>query len=162
MKPVNHLIALLILGASFCMSAQAAAPQSKFQKNTVYGQWSQNLFADVAIVQGPHKTVYVAGMAAENPQTGQPDHPGDFAAQCAMAYEKIRHILKAQGADMNSIVRTTAYVTDMRYFAEYMNCQKNALGSAPQPPHTLLQVSQLAWPGLMVEVEVTAVVPTPP
>ncbi|WP_232445683.1 RidA family protein [Burkholderia ubonensis] len=158
----------LLAAVSFplCCLTQSPAVQAApvddpvpFKKENVYGGWSKDLFADAAVVQGPHKTIYVAGMASENPESGRIDHLGDFSAQCAMAYGKIRKILVEQGADMNSIVRTVAYVTDMRYLNQYVACQKDALGGAALPPHTMLNVNRLAWPGMMVEVEVTAVVP---
>ncbi|MXN73984.1 RidA family protein [Burkholderia sp. 4701] len=157
---------LTALSFPLCCLTQLPAAQAApvdgpvpFKKENVYGGWSKDLFADAAVVAGAHKTIYVAGMASENPESGRIDHLGDFGAQCAMAYGKIKKILADQGADMNSIVRTVAYVTDMRYFNQYMACQKDALGGAALPPHTMLNVNRLAWPGMMVEVEVTAVVP---
>ena len=32
-------------------------------------------------------------------------------------------------------------------------CRTEALDGAPQPVHTFLNINQLAWPGMMVEVE---------
>jgi 2-iminobutanoate/2-iminopropanoate deaminase len=32
-------------------------------------------------------------------------------------------------------------------------------GANPPPAHTLLNITQLAWPGMMIEVDVTAMVP---
>ncbi|KVN98500.1 hypothetical protein WJ69_34140 [Burkholderia ubonensis] len=43
-----------------------------------------------------------------------------------------------------------------RYLKEYLACQKEALCGAPLPPNTALNVSQLAWPAMMIEVGVTA------
>ncbi|KVN98170.1 hypothetical protein WJ69_01840 [Burkholderia ubonensis] len=161
---VSRLLAMFSL--SLCCLAQVqrvqAAPRSDqvpFSKKNVYGEWSKDLFADASIVEGGHRTIYVAGMAAENPKTGVIDHQGNFDAQCKMAYGKIQTALRKQGFDMSDIVRTVAYVTDSRYTKAYLACQKEALGGAPLPPHTLLNVSQLAWPGMMVEVDVTAVAP---
>jgi 2-iminobutanoate/2-iminopropanoate deaminase len=33
-----------------------------------------------------------------------------------------------------------------------------AFGNHPLPAHTLLTISQLAWPGMIVEIDVTAIV----
>lgn len=137
------------------------AQEGVFNKTNIYGgKWSSTLFADASVVEGQYKTVYVAGMASEDPDSGKIKYQGDFMGQCKMAYDKIRQILKSQGGDMSNIVRTVAYVTDMRYAKDYVVCQKAALGpSTPLPPHTLLNVNQLAWPGMLVEVEVTAAIP---
>ncbi|TDR82992.1 RidA family protein [Paludibacterium purpuratum] len=136
--------------------------KAPFHKENVYGVWSKDLFADAAIVQGQHKTLYISGMGAEDPDTGEITHLGDFSGQCQLAYQKIERILRAQGGDMNSIVRIVAYVTDIRYFADYMACQKAAFAGAPMPPHSLINVSQLAIPGMMVEVEATAAIALDP
>jgi enamine deaminase RidA (YjgF/YER057c/UK114 family) len=144
------LLTLCLVGAAV---AAGAAHRS------VYGVWSRAIFADAAIVEGPARLIFVSGMAAEDPQDGHIHDPGDFAAQCRMSYDKIRKILGEQGAGMADIVRTVAYVTDMRNKDAYVACQREALAGAPPPPHTLLGVSSLAWPGMQVEVEVTAAVP---
>lgn len=127
-------------------------------KRQVYGEWSRTLFADAAIVEGPARTVFVAGMAAEDPVDGH-IHPGDCAAQTRMAYDKVKAILAGQGADLRHVVRIVAYLTDMRDKNAYETEQKRALDGVDPPPHTLLGVHSLAWPGMTVEIEVTAVVP---
>ena len=125
-----------------------------------YGVWSKTLFADTATVDnGPTRFIFVAGMAAEDPKDGHILFKGDFAGQCQMAYRKIHDALAAQHATMNDIVRTTAYLTDMRDKDAYQKCQRDAMGKAELPPHTLLGVNSLAWPGMLVEVEVTAIAP---
>jgi len=80
----------------------------------VYGKWSKDLFADAAIVDSPGRLIFVAGMAAEDPADGHIHHRGDCAAQTRMAYDKIKAILAAQGADLSHVVRIVAYLTDMR------------------------------------------------
>jgi enamine deaminase RidA (YjgF/YER057c/UK114 family) len=52
-----------------------------------------------------------------------------------------------------------SYLTDVRYQADYGKCRVDAFGSNPLPAHTLLTISQLAWPGMIVEIDVTAIVP---
>jgi enamine deaminase RidA (YjgF/YER057c/UK114 family) len=97
-------------------------------------------------------------MGAEDVTTGAILHQGDFLEQCRYAYGKVKGVLAAQGATMADIVKITTYVTDMRYRAEYTKCRQEALGSIPPPTHTYVNVSQLAWPGMLLEVDATAVV----
>lgn len=146
--------------AVLCFAAMPllARAQPAFQKQTYFGVWSKTSFADAVTVTGPAKTIYLAGMGAEDETTGAILHQGDFAGQCAYAYGKIRKLLAAQGATMADIVKITTYVTDMRYRPDYAKCRAEALGDAPLPTHTFLNVSQLAWPGMMIEVDVTAAV----
>ena len=128
------------------------------EKRNVYGEWSRELFADAAVVQEPRRLVFVAGMGAEDPVDGHIHHPGDCAAQTKMAYAKVAAILADHGADMSNIVRVVAYLTDMRDKQAYEQELRSALGDTEPPPHTLIGVSTLAWPSMVVEVEVTAAV----
>lgn len=130
-----------------------------FKKHNVYGVWSRDLFADAAIVEGPAKLVFVAGMAAEDSDEGHIHHLGDCAEQARLAYDKIKRILAAQGADLSHVVRLVTYLVDMRDKQAYEAVQHEALGGIEPPPHSLIGVASLAWPGMLVEVEATAVVP---
>lgn len=129
------------------------------RKQNVYGQWSKDLFADAAVVDGPGRLIFVAGMGSEDPVDGHIHHPGDCAAQTRMAYNKIRTILAEQGGDLSHVVRIVAYLTDIREKNAYESVQREALEGVEPPPHSLIGVSALAWPGMVVEVEATAVVP---
>ena len=71
---------------------------------------------------------------------------------------KVAAILADHGADMSNIVRVVAYLTDMRDKQAYEQELRSALGDTEPPPHTLIGVSTLAWPSMVVEVEVTAAV----
>ena len=64
----------------------------------------------------------------------------------------------AHGAGVSDIVKATTYVTDMRYRDEMRKCRAEVFAGKPLPPHTLLNVVQLARPGMMVEVDVVAAV----
>ena len=75
------------------------------------------------------------------------------------AYDKIRRALEKNGAGFGDIVKTVSYVTDMRFQADYGRCRSEVFGTTPPPARTLLNIVQLAWPGMMVEVDVTAMVP---
>ena len=148
---------------AFCFAAVAGLARAQpapdgFQKQNSFGVWSKNVFADSVTVTGNAKTIYLAGMGAEDENTGAILHQGDFLEQCRYAYAKIKKILAAQGATMSDIVKITTYVTDMRYRPDYGKCRAEALGDAPIPTHTFINVSQLAWPGMMIEVDATAAI----
>jgi len=40
-----------------------------------------------------------------------------------------------------------------------LKCRRDAFGDAPIPASTLLNVPQLAWPYMMIEIDVTAALP---
>jgi len=153
------LVASCLIGISTVSQAQQAEPAAgAFEKQTMFGVWSKNIFADAVTVTGPAKTIYLAGMGSEDTDTGTILYQGNFLEQCRYSYAKIKKILAAQGATMADIVKVTTYVTDMRYGPDYAKCFAEVMSGAVLPAHTLVNISQLAWPGMMIEVDVTAVV----
>ena len=127
------------------------------------GGWAKDLFSDVAVVRGDAKLIHISGIGSEDPDATDPMSVtilggNDFAAQTRVAFAKIESVLADHGATMHDIVRMTAYVTDSANIWTYFQIQGEALGDAPRPPHTFLQVAGLAVPEMLVEVEVTAAV----
>jgi enamine deaminase RidA (YjgF/YER057c/UK114 family) len=105
--------------------------------------------------------IFLAGVGAEdeNGKGGDILHKGDFMAQCKYAFDKIKRALAKNGAGLGDVVKMVSYITDVRYQPEFGKCRQETFGATPMPAHTLLTISQLAWPGMMVEVDVTAMVP---
>lgn len=152
---------------STVLTAQAQAPgvnSAGFEKkNYNYSEWTKGLFSEVVTVTHPGKMIFLAGVGAEDESAarGTIRHMGDFAGQCRYAYEKIKRLLAAHGATMNDVVKVVTYVTDVRNLPDTGKCRAEALGGAPQPVHTFLNINQLAWPGMLVEVDVIAITKAP-
>lgn len=129
-----------------------------------YAEWTKGRFTEVVTVNGPGKTIYVAGIGAEeeNSPDGTPiralGHPYE---QCLYAYDKIKRALARNGASLADVVKQTVYVTDIRYQADVAKCRKENYGTGPIPANTFLVVSGLAIPGMLLEIDVTAVVAAP-
>lgn len=153
-------VAGLLSAVPSSLTAQAppGAGSGTFEKKNFFGVWSKNAFADAVTVTGPGKLIFLSGMGSEDEIDGKIRYQGDFLEQCRYAYAKIKKALAQQGAGMKDIVKITAYVTDARMRADYAKCRGEAVGDAPLSTHTFLNVTQLAWPGMLVEVDVTAVV----
>jgi 2-iminobutanoate/2-iminopropanoate deaminase len=140
----------------------ASAPaQALEKKNFNYSEWTKGRFSEAVTVTGPGKMIFLAGVGAEdeNGTGGDILHKGDFMGQCHYAYAKIKRLLQKQGATLGDVVKMVTYMTDVRYQPDYGKCRIEEFGANPLPAHTLLTISQLAWPGMMVEIDVTAVVP---
>lgn len=125
-----------------------------------YGKWTRDLFSEAVTVTGPARMIFLAGIGAEHEDTGEIQHMGDFTAQCRYAYAKLARVLEKNGASLGDVVKQVTYVTDARYQREAGACRREAYGEAgaPLPTHTFLVVSQLAWPGMLVELDVTAMI----
>jgi enamine deaminase RidA (YjgF/YER057c/UK114 family) len=150
-----------MLSAALLMSAgaQAQTASGYEKKNYNYSEWTKGLFSEVVTVVKPGKMIFLAGVGAEDEgaNRGVIRHLGDFDGQCRYAYEKIKKLLAAHGATMNDVVKVVTYVTDIRNQAQVGKCRAEALAGAPQPVHTFLNINQLAWPGMLVEMDVIAI-----
>jgi enamine deaminase RidA (YjgF/YER057c/UK114 family) len=82
---------------------------------------------------------------------------GDFKAQARGAYEAIKTLVESQGGTMNNIVKITTYVTDMRYRVDLAPIREEFFGKKG-PASTLVEISALAHPDWMIEIEAIAVI----
>ena len=82
---------------------------------------------------------------------------GDFKSQARGAYEAIKALIEAQGGTMANVVKITTYVTDMRYRVDLAPIREEYFGKKG-PASTLVEVSALAHPDWMIEVEALAVI----
>jgi enamine deaminase RidA (YjgF/YER057c/UK114 family) len=90
-------------------------------------------------------------------QQGRVVGQGDVRAQVDQAVAIIRDALRQAGADLHHVVRWRLYLTDMSRWEEA--AQAVARHFAPvRPAATLVGVSSLIHPDMLVEIEVDAVV----
>lgn len=81
----------------------------------------------------------------------------DAAQQTAVTMRKIESALKSAGARLKDLTRLTIFVTDIRDMGAISKALDKAL-KGEVVSATMVGVSQLAVPGLLVEIESTAVV----
>ena len=81
---------------------------------------------------------------------------GDFKGQARDAYEAIKALVESQGGTMASIVKVTTYVTDMQYRVDLPPLREEFFGKKG-PASTLIEISALAHPDWLIEVEAIAV-----
>ena len=127
-------------------------------------EWTKGVFTEIITVNGPGKTIYLAGIGAED-ETAPAGafapirHLGDPYEQCRYSYDKIKRALAAHGGTLADVVKQVVYVTDIRYQASVAKCRREAYDGGPIPINTFLVVSGLAIQGMLLEIDVTAVVP---
>jgi enamine deaminase RidA (YjgF/YER057c/UK114 family) len=155
---VFALLSVIALQSSFAQNPSTASSFEK--KNHSHNPWARGRFSESVTVTSPAKMIYLAGIGPEDEKTGAIMHKDNFLEQCRLAYRKVKDILKDHGATMNDIVRATVFVTDIRVREDYRKCKNEAYaGTTAQPAGTFVNVTALAWPHMMFEVEVTAAVP---
>jgi 2-iminobutanoate/2-iminopropanoate deaminase len=99
--------------------------------------------------------LFVSGQVPIDPATGQ-IVDGDIAAQTHRVFRNISEILKAGGASLDHVVRTTVFLADMNDFAA-MNQVYAGYFTSPAPARATVQVSRLPKDA-RIEIDVIAVV----
>lgn len=100
--------------------------------------------------------LFLSGQVAYTPDGGVACR-GDFTGQARGAFEAIKALVEAQGGTMANVVKITTYVTDMRYRADLAPLRQEFLGTKA-PASTLVEISGLAHPDWMIEIEAIAVI----
>lgn len=101
--------------------------------------------------------VEVSGTAAVD-ESGSLVGPGDMYAQTKFILTKIEKALKEAGASMKDVVRTRMFVTDISRWEEVGRAHGEVFG-AIKPATSMVEVRALISPELLVEIEVTAIIP---
>ena len=121
-------------------------------------QWSLEFgFNQGDIVEGGQRVLFCAGQTSVDAD-GTPQHPGDMAAQIALAADNLEAVLGDAGMSLANVVRLNLYTTDVDAFiAKAGTLAERTRAAGVAPPGTLLGVARLAFPELMIELEATAV-----
>lgn len=108
------------------------------------------------LVSGHTRTLLCAGQTAMSGD-GRPEHAGDLAAQLALSLDNLEAVLGGAGMSLADVVRLNVYTTDVDGLFEHYGVLAARLGAAGvAPATTMLGVTRLAVPSLMVELEATA------
>ena len=105
-----------------------------------------------ALQVGPH--IYTAGTTSVD-DDGNIVGVGDMAAQFNQCIDRIEKALRHFGADLSHVVRTRVYLTRMDLFQEYAE-QHGRRFKDITPVNTMVEVSALVHPDMLIEVEVDA------
>ena len=95
--------------------------------------------------------IFVSGQAALDSE-GNIVGAGDFDAQAAQSMENLAAVLAAAGSGLDKLVKVTIYLTDMSFFERIVALRERYF-TPPWPADTLVEVSALALPELLIEVE---------
>jgi enamine deaminase RidA (YjgF/YER057c/UK114 family) len=107
-----------------------------------------------AVRVGPH--VWVAGTTATD-DSGSLIGADDAGAQARQALANIRRALEAAGAGIDQVVRTRMYVTNIDDWPAVAAAHAECF-AAVRPAATLVEVSRLVSPEMLVEIEAEAYV----
>lgn len=102
---------------------------------------------------GPNaRLFYLAGQTGTDPQGISPP---EFEAQAELVYRNIATVLKECGLGMENLAKINVYLIKPEHTDAWRRIQKKAFGDVV-PASTLVFVSGLARPELLIEVEAVA------
>jgi enamine deaminase RidA (YjgF/YER057c/UK114 family) len=119
-----------------------------------------DLYRQVSVATGT-KLVFVAGQVSWDAD-GTLVGAGDLAAQVEQCYLNVATALAEAGGTFADVAKLTVYLVDwtpdkMPQVLAGIDRAAKRLGGIPVPPLTGIGVAALAEPGILVEVEATAV-----
>ncbi len=101
--------------------------------------------------------VFVAGQTGRNPKTGEVGK--DVREQTRNILERIKVILEAAGTSLDSVLTATTYLTRVQDLAAY-NEEYGKYFPTSKPARTTVTVAALNAPELLIEITVTACIPS--
>jgi len=114
-----------------------------------------NGYTHVVEVAGPSKTIYIAGQVALDQARNVVGK--DVKTQAEQVFKNLQAALTAAGAKFSDVVKVTMFTTDISQVAAIRDVRSRYFGDSA-PASTLVEVSKLAQPDFLIEVEAIAVV----
>jgi enamine deaminase RidA (YjgF/YER057c/UK114 family) len=156
----NLIAGAATVGAVAGLSSNASA-QTKTSGSVRFHQpdtmADMSTYTHTVEVIGPGRVIYTSGERGAD-KNGK--IPPDIRGQSQQALENIRLALAAANATFDHVVKINVYMMDLkRDHAVFSEVKQSFVNKAHPPASTTVQVAQLTRDGVLVEVDVVAVVP---
>jgi enamine deaminase RidA (YjgF/YER057c/UK114 family) len=120
--------------------------------------WSVGLGFDQGHIVEGHRRLLLASGQDSVDANGSPVHPGDMEAQLALALDNLEAVLAGADMTLENVVRLNAYSTDVdELFKNWGSIAERFKKAEGRFVTSVLGVTRLAAPGLLVLLEATAV-----
>ena len=100
--------------------------------------------------------IYTSGQVAVGADQTEIVGIGDFDAQAEQVFRNLEAILTAAGSSLSEVVKVTIYLTDIGNLGKIVALRERYF-AAPYPASTMIEVSALAAPEFLLEIEAVAV-----
>ena len=129
---------------------EAPDHQTHFEKS--YVNMHDGYSEAVVVTTDNLKTIYVSGQVGEGE---------DLESQMRSALDKLKALLRKEGASMFDVVKMNTYIVGYgpETLEVFRRVRKEEMGDVNMPASTLVGVEALALPGWLIEIEAVAVVP---
>lgn len=102
------------------------------------------------------RTIYVSGQVAFDTE-GNVVGERDVKLQTETVLEHVKTVVEEAGGGMEDIVKVTVFITDMGLYDEIHEVRRRYF-EEPYPASSMVEVSALIDPRLLIEIEAVAVV----
>jgi len=116
-------------------------------------------YSHAVSIEGPAKLVYVSGQVSMD-QDGKVVGIGDMRAQSEQVFKNLTQVLRAAGAGWDDVIKMNSYMVGLNAenVAAYREGRSSHLKAKRPPASTLVGVTSLVQPDLLLEVEVVAAI----
>src|SRR6266403_1964038 len=118
------------------------------QKNRAYSP---------AVITEGGRIVWLAGQATTTDGDGK-DISGNFEAQTHRVFELIDQIMRRAGGALANLVTMTVFIKEPRYGDRFVELRKQKFPDGNYPGSALITVTNLARPGMEIEIQAVAVI----
>jgi enamine deaminase RidA (YjgF/YER057c/UK114 family) len=117
--------------------------------------WQDEMgFAQANEVSGERRVLVCSGQGSVD-EEGRPTHAGDMRTRVARTMDNLETVLREAGMGLSDVVRLNHYTTDVDAFFGAIDVDADRM-EGNRPSSTLLSVTRLASPEMLVEIEATA------
>ena len=129
---------------------------ASIQKFAAPGVYDPPGYSQAVKVTGAQTILYLAGQVAYD-KDGGVAHPGNFKGQARAVFSAIKALVTAGGGTLDNVVKLNTYVTDVRNRPDFRAVRDEFFGPKG-PASTMVEVSALAHPDYLIEVEAVAII----
>ena len=148
-----HSTTLPIAGLVLALPVAASTEIERFNPR---GLSQPDGYSQVVVAKNPGRFIYLGGKAGIHPDQSFPE---SLAEQSRLTFDNIEKALKASGAGREDVVEIQIYIVDLENVdpTPVYEDVRNFFPKGHKPASMVIGVSALAYPGLLVEINVRAV-----
>lgn len=150
---MKHNKTLPLAGFVLALPVAAAAEIERFNPE---GLSQPDGYSQVVIAKNPGRFIFLGGKAGIYPDDSYPE---SLAEQSRLTWANIDRALKAAGATREDVVEIQIYIVNLENIdpTPVYEDVRNFFPAGHKPASMVIGVSALAYPGLLVEINVRAV-----